>query len=155
MKLKGQSHTEREKVRFGSRQGVSSSFSNPSKKKQFYYSLNVHRRQKRFAKGEVLNNFAILTIPKKDFNKKQKSFRAPTKWRMERRGKGSCGIQRPKCQDLRAAAAAAPFITQKRSETRNVDLANKIRRNDYLRQVDHRCTHIAIDRTGSLKYMSD
>jgi hypothetical protein len=115
----------------------------------------VHRRQKRFAKGEVLNNFAILTIPKKDFNKKQKSFRAPTKWRMERRGKGSCGIQRPKCQDLRAAAAAAPFITEKRSETRNVDLANKIKRNDYLRQVDHRCTHIAIDRTGSLKYMSD
>jgi len=60
-----------------------------------------------------------------------------------------------KIQDLRAAAAAAPFITEKRSETRNVDLANKIRRNDYLRQVDHRCTHIAIDRTGSLKYMSD
>jgi hypothetical protein len=116
---------------------------------------NFFHRRKRFAKGEVFNNFAILTIPKKDFNKKQKSFRAPTKWRMERRGKGSCGIQRPKCQDLRAAAAAAPFITQKRSETRNVDLANKIRRNDYLRQVDHRCTHIAIDRTGSLKYMSD
>ena len=82
-------------------------------------------------------------------------FSTPTKWGMERSAKGSCGIQRPKCQDLRAAAAAAQFITQKHSETRYVDLANKIRRTDYLRQVDHRFTHIAIDRTGSLKYMSD
>jgi hypothetical protein len=45
---------------------------------------------------------------------------------MERSGKGSCGIQRPESQELRATETAAPFITEKRSETRNVDLANKM-----------------------------
>jgi hypothetical protein len=53
------------------------------------------------------------------------------------------------------AAAAAPLITLKHSETQNVDLGNKVRGNHYLRHVDHRSTHIAINRTGPLKYMSD
>ena len=74
---------------------------------------------------------------------------------MERSGKGSRGIQRPEIQELGEAAAAAPLITLKRSETQNVDLANKVRTHHYLRHVDRRCTPIAINRTGSLKYMSD
>jgi hypothetical protein len=87
--------------------------------------------------------------------KKQKIFRSYSKWGMERSGKGNSGIHRPEWQELRVVGTATPFITLNRSETRNVDLANKIRRNDYLRHVDHRCTHIPINRTGSLKYMSD
>jgi hypothetical protein len=74
--------------------------------------------------------------------KKTKSFRAPKKWGLERSGKGSCGIPRPECQELSAAAAAVPLITMKHSETQNVDLANKVRGNHYLRHVDHRSTHI-------------
>ncbi len=56
----------------------------------------------------------------------EKTKKAPKKWELERSGKGSCGIQRPECQELGAAAAAAPLITLKRSETQNVDLANKV-----------------------------
>ncbi len=49
----------------------------------------------------------------------------------------------------------SPFMTMKNSETQSVDLENKVRGNHYLRHVDHRSTRIVINRTGSLKYMSD
>ena len=67
---------------------------------------------------------------------------AGKKWGLDRSGKGSCGIQCPECQELSESTAAAPLITLNHSETQNVDLANRVRGNHYLRHVDHRSTHI-------------
>jgi hypothetical protein len=57
---------------------------------------------------------------------------------LERSGMGSCGIQSPQCQELSAVAVAAPLTTLKCSEVQNVDLANRVRGNHYLRHFDHR-----------------
>jgi hypothetical protein len=57
---------------------------------------------------------------------------------LEMSGMGSFGIQSPQCQELSAAEAATPLTTLKCSEVQNVDLANRVRGNHYLRHVDHR-----------------
>ena len=74
---------------------------------------------------------------KKKWKKTKKLLRAPD-GDLERSGKGSYVIQSPQYQELSTAAAAAPLTTLKRSEVQNVDLANQVRGNRYLRHVDHR-----------------
>ncbi len=70
--------------------------------------------------------------------KKQKAIAEFCNGDLERSAMGSCDIQSPQYQELSAAAAAAPLTTLKRSEVQNVDLANQVRGNHYLRHVDHR-----------------
>ena len=84
-------------------------------------SLNVAQTPKTVSERWSFEQFCKFARGSEKERKKTKKL-SPTKWGMESSGKGSCGIQRPEYQELRAATAAAPFITQKRSETQNVIL---------------------------------
>ncbi len=64
-------------------------------------------------------------------------------------------MQDSKSQELSAAAAAAPLITLKSSETQNVNLTDKVRANHYLRHFEPRSALHVMNRTVSFRYMSD
>jgi hypothetical protein len=51
-----------------------------------------HRRHKWFEKGGVLNNFGKFARGSEKQRKKTKKLSTPTKWGMERSGKGSSGF---------------------------------------------------------------
>ena len=59
---------------------------------------------------------------------------------LERSGKVSCGIQSPGGLEISETTASAQISTLERSETQDVDLANKVRENHYLVHVDHGLT---------------
>ena len=61
----------------------------------------------------------------KQNGKNKKAFWELRNGELERSGKRSCGIQSQEYQELSAAAAAAPLITLKCSETQSVDLTDK------------------------------
>ena len=74
---------------------------------------------------------------------------------LERSGKSSSGIQSPEFQELSADAAAAPLITLMSNEPHNVDLADKVRGNHYLRHFEQRPAPHCHEQGGSFRYMSD
>ena len=91
----------------------------------------------------------------KQNGKNKKAFWELRNGELERSGKRSCGIQSQEYQELSAAAAAAPLITLKCSETQSVDLTDKVRANHYLRHFERRSALHGMNRTGSFRYMSE
>ncbi len=108
-------HTQRVKLNWIFSRWFSSSFSNPSEKNDFTTQLKWHRCPQWLTKDEVLENLQILDCAKLDGKTKKKS--NLRNGDLERRGNGSCGIQSPESQELRAAEGAASLITLKCSET--------------------------------------
>ena len=72
------------------------------------------------------------------FWKNKKCFLSAQKWGFGESGIESSEIQSPECQELSVSPAATTLITEMRSETPKVDLANKVMGNHYLSDVDNR-----------------